>query len=128
MRQLPETVEHPFGTIMHWIGSINFLMKRLKNLRIAMALSVLADNLTRVMNILGIQPVNAAIRAQVEPCAAPKRWTIRSTHAYERKTPLEPATLESTKIRRSNQMTSRSALTTNSPQQRQEFPYRQHRE
>ena len=37
--------------------------RRLKNVRTEMALSVLAYNLTRVMNILGIRPLIAAIRA-----------------------------------------------------------------
>ncbi len=42
---------------------IPFLMKRLRNVRTEMALSVLAYNLTRVMNILGIEPLMAAMRA-----------------------------------------------------------------
>ena len=63
MRQRRETVEHPFGTIKAWMGATHFLMKRLKNVRTEMALCVLAYNLTRVMNILGIRPLMAAIRA-----------------------------------------------------------------
>jgi len=63
MRQRRETVEHPFGTIKVRMGATHFLMKRLRNVRTEMALSVLAYNLTRVMNILGIQPLIAAIRA-----------------------------------------------------------------
>jgi transposase len=63
MRQRRETVEHPFGTIKAWMGATHFLMRRLKNVRTEMALSVLAYNLTRVMNILGIRPLIAAIRA-----------------------------------------------------------------
>lgn len=63
MRQRRETVEHPFGTIKAWMGATHFLMKRLRNVRTEMALSVLAYNLTRVMNILGIGPLIAAIRA-----------------------------------------------------------------
>jgi transposase len=63
MRQRRETVEHPFGTIKSWMGATHFLMKRLKNVRTEMALSVLAYNLTRVMNIIGIRPLMAAIRA-----------------------------------------------------------------
>ena len=38
-------------------------MKRLKNVRTEMALSVLAYNLTRVMNILAIGPLLQAMRA-----------------------------------------------------------------
>ncbi|MFQ5974662.1 MAG: IS1182 family transposase, partial [Alphaproteobacteria bacterium] len=41
MRQRRETVEHPFGTIKSWMGVTHFLMKRLKNVRTEMALSVL---------------------------------------------------------------------------------------
>jgi transposase len=63
MRQRRETVEHPFGTIKARMGATHFLMKRLINVRTEMALSVLAYNLTRVMNILGIRPLMAAIRA-----------------------------------------------------------------
>jgi len=63
MRQRRETVEHPFGTIKARMGATHFLMKRLKNVRTEMALSVLAYNLTRVMNILGIGPLIGAIRA-----------------------------------------------------------------
>jgi len=63
MRQRRETVEHPFGTIKARMGATHFLMKRLKNVRTEMALSVLAYKLTRVMNILGIGPLIAAIRA-----------------------------------------------------------------
>jgi len=63
MRQRRETVEHPFGTIKMWMGATHFLMKRLKNVRTEMALNVLAYNLTRVMNIIGIRPLMAAIRA-----------------------------------------------------------------
>ena len=63
MRQRRETVEHPFGTIKMWMGATHFLMKRLKNVRTEMALNVLAYNLTRVMNIIGIRPLMDAIRA-----------------------------------------------------------------
>jgi len=63
MRQRRETVEHPFGTIKMRMGSTHFLMKTLKNVSTEMALHVLAYNLTRVMNILGIGPLMAAMRA-----------------------------------------------------------------
>ena len=45
------------------IGATHFLVKRLKNVRTETALSVLAYNLTRVINILGITPLIQAIRA-----------------------------------------------------------------
>ncbi len=63
MRQRRETVEHPFGTIKARMGATHFLMKRLKNVRTEMVLSVLAYNLTRVMNIIGIRPLIQAIGA-----------------------------------------------------------------
>ena len=62
MRVRRETVEHPFGTIKMRMGATHFLMKRLKNVKTEMALSVLAYNLTRVMNIIGIKPLVAAIQ------------------------------------------------------------------
>jgi transposase len=63
MRQRRETVEHPFGTIKARMGATHFLMKTLPRVASEMALHVLAYNLTRVMNIMGIQPLLAAIRA-----------------------------------------------------------------
>jgi transposase len=63
MRQRRETAEHPFGTLKMRMGATHFLMKRLPKVATEMALHVLAYNLTRVMNIMGIQPLMAAIRA-----------------------------------------------------------------
>ncbi len=63
MRRRRETVEHPFGTIKARMGATHFLMKRLKNVRTEMALSVLAYNLTRVINIIGIRPLIQAMGA-----------------------------------------------------------------
>ena len=63
MRQRRETVEHPFGTIKARMGATHFQMKTLPKVATEMALSVLAYNLTRVLNIVGIKPLIAAIRA-----------------------------------------------------------------
>ena len=63
MRQRRETVEHPFGTIKARMGATHLLMKTLPKVATEMALHVLAYNLTRVMNIMGIQPLMAAMRA-----------------------------------------------------------------
>jgi transposase/macrodomain Ter protein organizer (MatP/YcbG family) len=63
MRQRRETAEHPFGTLKMRMGATHFLMKRLPKVATEMALHVLAYNLTRVMNIMGIQPLMAAIQA-----------------------------------------------------------------
>ncbi len=63
MRQRRETVEHPFGTIKARMGATHFLMKTLPKVATEMALHVLAYNLTRVINIMGVQPFMAAMRA-----------------------------------------------------------------
>jgi hypothetical protein len=63
MRQRRETVEHPFGTIKARMGATHFLMKTLPRVASEMALHVLAYNLTRVMNIVGVKPLIVAIRA-----------------------------------------------------------------
>jgi transposase len=63
MRQRRETVEHPFGTIKARMGATHFLMKTLPRVASEMALHVLAYNLTRVMNIMGVRPLLAAITA-----------------------------------------------------------------
>ena len=63
MRQRRETVEHPFGTMKARMGATHFLTKTLPKVAAEMALSVLAYNLTRVMNIVGIRPLIAAIAA-----------------------------------------------------------------
>ncbi len=63
MRQRRETVEHPFGTMKARMGATHSLTKTLPKVAAEMALSVLAYNLTRVMNIVGIKPLIAAIAA-----------------------------------------------------------------
>jgi transposase/macrodomain Ter protein organizer (MatP/YcbG family) len=63
MRQRRETAEHPFATLKMRMGATHFLMKRLPKVATELALHVLAYNLTRVMNIIGIQPLLAVMRA-----------------------------------------------------------------
>lgn len=63
MRQRRETVEHPFGTIKARMGATHFQTRTLPKVATEMALAVLAYNLTRVMNIMGIKPLIAAMRA-----------------------------------------------------------------
>ena len=63
MRQRRETVEHPFGTMKARMGATHFLTKTLPKVAAEMALSVLAYNLTRAMNIVGTKPLIAAIAA-----------------------------------------------------------------
>jgi len=63
MRTRRETVEHPFGTMKMRMGATHFLMKTLPKVATEMALHVLAYNLTRVLNIVGVKPIMAAVRA-----------------------------------------------------------------
>ena len=63
MRARRRIVEHPFGTIKSWMGNPHLLMKRLKNVKTEIGLHVLAYNMKRVMQILGAQPLMAAMQA-----------------------------------------------------------------
>ena len=63
MRVRRQTVEHPFGTIKFWMGATHFLMKTLARVRTEMSLHVLAYNFKRVMQLLGISGLMAAMRA-----------------------------------------------------------------
>ena len=58
-----QTVEHPFGTLKAWMGSTHFMTKRLPRVSTEMSLHVLAYNLKRVMQILGIVPLMQAMSA-----------------------------------------------------------------
>ena len=62
MKLRRQTVEHPFGTLKAWMGSTHFLTKRLPRVSTEMSLHVLAYNLKRVMQILGIRPLMQAMR------------------------------------------------------------------
>ena len=63
MRTRRETVEHPFGTLKMRMGATHFLCKTLPKVATEMALCVLGYNLTRVLNIVGMKPLLAAVRA-----------------------------------------------------------------
>jgi transposase len=62
MRVRRQTVEHPFGTIKDWMGATHFLTRSLERVRTEMSLHVLAYNLKRVMKILGIGTLMAAMQ------------------------------------------------------------------
>jgi transposase len=65
MRIRRQTVEHPFGTIKMWMGWTHFQMRTLKHVRTEMSLHVLAYNMKRVMQILGIGRLIRAIRTSL---------------------------------------------------------------
>ena len=56
-----ESVEHPFGTIKHWTGQGTFLMRGLENVRGEFSLTALAYNLRRVINMMGVLALLAAV-------------------------------------------------------------------
>ena len=58
-----ESVEHPFGSIKQWMGQKDFLMRRLDNVRGEFSLTALAYNIRRVIALIGIPTMIAAVRA-----------------------------------------------------------------
>jgi transposase len=63
MRIRRATVEHTFGTLKAWMGATHFKTRTLEKVRTEMSLHVLAYNLKRMIAILGVQPLMAAMRA-----------------------------------------------------------------
>ena len=63
MKKRRQTVEHPFGTIKLWMGYTHFQMRRLENVSTEMSLHVLAYNMKRVINLLGVTALVEAIMA-----------------------------------------------------------------
>jgi len=63
MKARRETVEHPYGTIKLWMGYTHFQMRTLERVSTEMSLHVLAYNLKRMMNIMGIGALIEAIQA-----------------------------------------------------------------
>jgi hypothetical protein len=56
------TIEHVFGTLKQWMGSTHFLMRGLKHVGSEMSLQILAYNLKRVINLLGMAKTMKAMR------------------------------------------------------------------
>jgi transposase len=63
MRIRRSTVEHPYATIKAWMGATHFLTKGLERVKAEMSLHVLAYNFRRLISLLGIEGMLAAIRA-----------------------------------------------------------------
>src|ERR1700745_4070371 len=57
-----EARPHPFGTRKAWMGPTHFLTRTLDKVRTEMSLLVLAYNIKRMITILGVGPLMAAIR------------------------------------------------------------------
>ena len=60
MKKRKEIVEHVFGTIKFWNEQENFLMRGLEKVKAEFSLSAISYNITRVINIVG---VNGMIQA-----------------------------------------------------------------
>jgi len=58
-----QTAEHVFGTLKSWMGSSHFLTKRIRNVRTEISLQVLAYNMKRAMQILGVGALLYAMQA-----------------------------------------------------------------
>jgi hypothetical protein len=56
------TVEHVFGTPKYWMAATHFLRRTLEHVGTEMSLHVLADNLKRVLQILGIAKTMKAMK------------------------------------------------------------------
>ena len=63
MRLRRDTVEHPFGTLKRWMGAEHFLTRGLHNTGTEMSLQVLAYNMKRVINLLGVDGLLRALHA-----------------------------------------------------------------
>ena len=60
-----ETVEHPFGTIKHWMQQGTFLMRRPENVRGEFSATALAYNIRRALNLIGLKRLIDAAKAQL---------------------------------------------------------------
>ena len=57
-----ETVEHPIGSIKQWMNQGAFLMRGLDKVRAEFSLTALVYNLRRALNVVGLEPLMAAVR------------------------------------------------------------------
>jgi hypothetical protein len=56
-----QLAEHPFGTIKRWMGFTHFTLKGLEKVRAEWSLITLAYNLKRVMNLVSVEKLIAAV-------------------------------------------------------------------
>ena len=61
MRQRKQLVEHPFGTMKRWWDAGYFLMRGLEKVRTEFSLTVLAYNRRRVVNLVEMPRLLAAL-------------------------------------------------------------------
>ncbi len=63
-------VEHPFGTIKHTWSAGYFLTRRIESVTAEVALSYLAYNLKRTINILGVEEMVERLKERRKPALA----------------------------------------------------------
>ena len=63
MRVRRRTVEHVFGTIKDWMGRSHFKTRTLKNVKTEISLHLLAYNIKRVITLIGVPRLMAAMQA-----------------------------------------------------------------
>jgi len=56
-----QTARHPFGTLKAWMGATHFRTRTLPKVRTEMILNVLAYNMKRMMQMIGVQALMAAM-------------------------------------------------------------------
>jgi Transposase DDE domain len=61
MKRRKQLVEHPFGTMKRWWDQGYFLLRGLEKVRTEFRLTVLAYNLRRVLNLVGVPPLMATL-------------------------------------------------------------------
>ncbi len=61
MKRRKALAEHPFGTIKRGMDAGYFLLRVLEKVRAEMSLTVLAYNLKRVINLVGVPRLMAAV-------------------------------------------------------------------
>jgi hypothetical protein len=71
MRVRRRTVEHVFGTIKDWMGRSHFKTRTLEKVGTEMSLHVLAYNMKRGINMLGVPKMIAAARLSPRTQRAP---------------------------------------------------------
>ena len=63
LKERKQLAEHPFGTIKRTMDQGYFLMKGMKKVTIETSLTVLAYNLKRVINIMGVAKMISSMQA-----------------------------------------------------------------
>ena len=65
-KQRKELVEHPFGTMKHWMDQGYFLTRGFEKVTGEMSLTALCYNIKRVLNIVDVKELLANLQAMKE--------------------------------------------------------------